>query len=257
MRNLTLALIFLHALKLFAADTRQPSEYYAQVADLIVIGEIEKMEYDIPSEPPHEDFFYNIGKLRVDEVLKGEIELDEEGYYNLKLPSKKNGVISAISYWDIGAEGIWFLKVTEDGIREFGLSHIREKERVKRELSYNYKRQLGSTMRWSYHIYEERRYHDTPTRKLKKMALYELVFRQNLQFSVSKCPAALALDGDINPLIEVQDVDPHRSVIAVLRDICDQHENLDFEFGDHQFVFFDRTKAEDGAINSEDAASPR
>lgn len=79
-----------------------------------------------------------------------------------------------------------------------------------------------------------------------------------MQVDHGRLDAGITLHPDLFPGLKIKKVDFDQPMITVLRDIVNQHENLDFEYGDFQVVLFDRTKADQGgAINSEAAASPR
>lgn len=226
-----------------------PFEYLSPKSDVIIVGEIEKMDYDLPHEAPYDDMHYSLAYVKIKEVLKLDVDLKEKNYFTFRVASKKDTNNTATVYWDKGMKGTWFFQRDEDEPFDWmgvSLEPLELSEKVKQELSYSYQRKFGQSY--------------TPWKRIEgtwpkglggETNLFELVLHLNLLALSGKSDSIFSLDGDLFSGLRIKKVDFDQPLIRVLRDICDQHDHLDFEFGDHQVVFFDRSKAESsGSINS-------
>lgn len=128
----------------FASRLDLPLEYLAQKSDIIIVGEIERMDYDLQYEPPNQEYHYSLAHLKVEEVLKADEEIEE--YFTFKVSSKKSSGNSAIIYWDKGDTGAWFFRRINDSD---WLSETRKPVKcaadVRRELSYTYQREFAAS----------------------------------------------------------------------------------------------------------------
>lgn len=222
-----------------------PFEYLAQSRDIIIVGEIVKMDYDLPHEPPYEDHHYSLAYLRIDELLKGGEELKKEKYFNFRVNSKKDGATTATIFFDKGMKGTWFFTKEEGPNGWFTTARmpLEISEKVKKELSYSYQRRFGDTFQPHLGNMEGA----WPNEKEEEVPLISLV--RHLQFlqHYDKCNVYITLNDDLDPNIMVKKVSFDQPVVDFLRDIAAQYDYLDYEFGDHQIMFFDRRKVEPNA----------
>ena len=249
MKSIYLILSLFLAIPAFACITNYPYEYLAQNSDFIIVGEIEKMDYDLPHEAPYEDMHYSLAYVRVDELLKGTPNLKENKYFTFRVASEKDGSTTATIFWDKGMKGTWFFMREDDSetwMTTF-LKPIDLAEKVKTELSLSPKRRFGKT----FYIPQPKIGGSWPDKISDEITLFQLVTYHNLYAEAGRSNFRLSLDEDLDPNIKIKRIDYDQTVIEFLRDISDQHGQLDFDFGDYQILLFERKGADpDGCINS-------
>jgi len=212
-----------------------PFEYLAQESDIIIVGEIEKMDYDLPDAPPYEDSHYSLAYVKIDEVLKSDTGLKQGEYYTFKVASKKDPGTTATVYRDKGMKGTWFFTRENDphGWVSTVLKPVSIAEKVKKELSHAPMRRFGKT----FHLPQSKMEGYWPDRTSEEISIFQLITYHNLLAESGKSNLRFSLYEDLEPYLMIKKVDYDQTVIEVLRDITDQHDKLDFNFGDYQILW--------------------
>ena len=231
----------------FACLIDYPFEYLTQKSEVIIVGEIVKMDYDLQQKPPHDEYHYSVAYVKVDEVLKADVELKEGEFFTFHVESKQDGGTSASIYWDMGMKGTWFF-MRDDEYKDWPVTYLKPSElseQVRKELSYSYERRFDRSFNPHFGSIEgtwPKEWKDQEEIPLTTLISWLQVLRY-----YGQCNVHISLSDNLDPNIMIKKIDFDQSVMGFLRDIADQYDYLDFEFGNHQIILFDRRKAEPAA----------